>query len=146
MMIPFGLGVLLAVFVAVRPDNQANAQGFITNCTWQTGFMTDSLLGMYCNNDNWDDFSYDWTWFDTSLCLVNNGGLLIPYESGNYFPSCKDCIVQGSDVNFILACTCFQPTGEYAPAAYDLNRVIYNENGTLGCFGHVGNKTEIGPF
>lgn len=40
----------------------ANAQGFVSNCTWQTGFMSDNYLGMYCNNNNWAEYSYDWTW------------------------------------------------------------------------------------
>ncbi|KAI1493702.1 hypothetical protein F5X96DRAFT_666460 [Biscogniauxia mediterranea] len=57
-----------------------NSQGFITNCTWQTSLLQDSWLGMYCNNDDWRDFAYDWTWVDTNLCLINNGGQLIPYD------------------------------------------------------------------
>lgn len=40
----------------------ANAQDFVTNCTWQTGFLSGSFLGMYCNNDDWARYSYDWTW------------------------------------------------------------------------------------
>lgn len=38
------------------------AQGFVSNCTWKTARMHGSLLGMYCHNDNWRDFSYGWTW------------------------------------------------------------------------------------
>ena len=40
----------------------ATAQQFLTNCTWKTARMVGSLLGMYCHNDNWAEFSYDWSW------------------------------------------------------------------------------------
>ncbi|KAL7628195.1 hypothetical protein AAE478_002393 [Parahypoxylon ruwenzoriense] len=47
--------------MALGASRLVDAQGFVTNCTWQTGFMANSFLGMYCNNDNWASFSYDWT-------------------------------------------------------------------------------------
>ncbi|KAI0880417.1 uncharacterized protein GGS22DRAFT_193342 [Annulohypoxylon maeteangense] len=150
----------------------ANAQGLITNCTWQTGLMVDNFLGMYCNNDDWARYSYDWTWLDTNGCLANSGGNLypygrqvdsssfpddslvlficinmnLPYHSGNYWSTCDNCTVHGSNANFLLSCDCLNANGRFSPATYDLNRVIWNHNGVLGCFDHVGNRTEKGPF
>ncbi|KAI1503266.1 hypothetical protein F5X99DRAFT_121797 [Biscogniauxia marginata] len=125
---------------------RVNPQGFVTNCTWQTSLLQDNWLGMYCNNDDWADYSYEWTWFDTNLCLVNNGGQLIAYDNGNYWPTCRNCTTLGSDVNYILNCICYQPDGQLAPATYDLNLILFNHNGSLGCFDHAGNKTKEGPI
>ncbi|KAI0151887.1 hypothetical protein F4776DRAFT_669763 [Hypoxylon sp. NC0597] len=116
----------------------ANAQGLVYNCTWQTGFMVDSFLGMYCNNDNWDEYSYDWTWLDTSPCLTNSGG--------NYWSTCGNCSVFGTNAALFMTCDCLNARGQFSPASYDLNQVVYNHDGVLGCFEHLGNKTEIGPF
>ncbi|OTA52556.1 hypothetical protein K449DRAFT_470445 [Hypoxylon sp. EC38] len=132
----------------------ANAQGLVYNCTWQTGFMVDSFLGMYCNNDNWDEYSYDWTWLDTSPCLTNSGGNLYPYNRhvaflyilGNYWSTCGNCSVFGTNVTFFMTCDCLNAHGQFGPASYDLNQVVYNHDGVLGCFEHLGNKTEMGPF
>ncbi|KAI2616622.1 hypothetical protein GGR54DRAFT_631725 [Hypoxylon sp. NC1633] len=132
--------------VALGARQLANAQNFVTNCTWQTGFMADSFLGMYCNNDDWARYSYDWTWLDTNACLTNDGGKLQSYGSGNYWSTCGNCSVRGSNVEFLLSCDCLNASGLFARDTYDLNRVIWNRNGALGCFSHAGNKTERGPF
>ncbi|OTB03125.1 hypothetical protein M426DRAFT_263902 [Hypoxylon sp. CI-4A] len=124
----------------------ANAQDFVTNCTWQTGFMQDKFLGMYCNNDDWAQYSYDWTWLDTSPCLTNTGGKLLPYGSGNYWSTCGNCSVRGSNVDFLMTCDCLNVHGAFSTASYDLNQVVWNRDGVLGCFNHIGNKTEKGPF
>ncbi|KAI1799103.1 hypothetical protein F4811DRAFT_565849 [Daldinia bambusicola] len=124
----------------------ANAQGLVTNCTWQTGFMSGSFLGMYCNNNNWAEYSYDWTWLDTNLCLTNYGGKLYPYISGSYWSTCGNCAVRGSNVNYMLTCDCLNVDGHFTSTNYDLNRVVWNHDGVLGCFNHIGNKTEKGPF
>lgn len=126
----------------------ANAQDFVTNCTWQTGFLSGSFLGMYCNNDDWARYSYDWTWLDTQGCLINNGGELYPLSrsGGSYWDTCGNCSVRGSDYDFLIGCECLGPGGIFVPTTYDLNRIIWNHDGILGCFDHLGNKTELGPF
>ncbi|KAI0484809.1 hypothetical protein GGR56DRAFT_44586 [Xylariaceae sp. FL0804] len=138
--------VLGTVIASLGIAPLARAQGFINNCTWETGFMSGSFLGMYCNDDDWADFSYDWTWFDTNLCIINNGGQLHPYDNGNYWASCVDCFVEGSPVEFILNCTCYNIFGQTEPASIDLNTVLINLNGTLDCYDHFGNETQVGPF
>ena len=55
---PFFVAAL--VTLAVSPC--VFSQSFLTNCTWQTAMLVDSYLGAYCNNDNWEIYSYDWTW------------------------------------------------------------------------------------
>ncbi|XXG98758.1 hypothetical protein Hte_005088 [Hypoxylon texense] len=124
----------------------ASAQGIVANCTWQNGFMQDSFLGMYCNNDNWADYSYDWSWLDTNACLTNYDGNLYAYNSGNYWTTCGNCSARPSPVDFVLYCECLNGKGTFSPTTYDLNTLVYNRNGTLGCFEHAGNKTRIGPF
>ncbi len=52
---------VMALFV-LSSGRLAAAQDFVTNCTWKTAKMSGSVLGMYCHNDNWAHFSYDWTW------------------------------------------------------------------------------------
>ncbi|KAI0899315.1 hypothetical protein F4806DRAFT_452244 [Annulohypoxylon nitens] len=139
----------MAAFVTIAlgfAGQLANSQGLVTNCTWQTGLLVDSFLGMYCNNNDWADYSYDWTWLDTNACLANSGGDLYPYGSGNYWSTCDNCSIHKSNVTFLLTCDCLNANSQFSPATYDLNLLIWNHDGILGCFDHIGNKTEKGPF
>lgn len=47
----------------------------VPNCTWQSGNITGSYLGMYCNDDNWSAFNYVWTceYFHTGLQIPPSG-------------------------------------------------------------------------
>lgn len=86
-------------------------------------------------------------------------------DSGSYWSTCGNCAVRGSNVDFILTCDCLNGQGRFASSTYDLSaitrlilmtvlvvlthypdRVIWNHDGVLGCFNHIGNKTEKGPF
>ncbi|KAI0009134.1 hypothetical protein F4779DRAFT_404555 [Xylariaceae sp. FL0662B] len=138
--------ILAAIIAAVGAAKLANAQGFITNCTWQTGLLSGTFLGMYCNDDNWAQYSYDWTWLDTNACLINNGGQLFAYGNGDYRTSCQNCTIFGSNVDFFLTCDCLNTAKQVVSTSYDLNRVIWNHNGILGCFEYMGNQTRAGPF
>ncbi|KAI1819911.1 hypothetical protein F4861DRAFT_525202 [Xylaria intraflava] len=135
-----------AAFAALAVSPGAYAQNFITNCSWQTAMLVDGYLGAYCNNDNWLTYSYDWSWFDTSNCLMNYNGQLVSYEGGNYSDTCKGCSVSRSHADFVLNCYCLQPGFTLGTATYDLNQIIWNHNGFLGCFEQFGNKSERGPF
>ncbi|KAI1387009.1 uncharacterized protein F4822DRAFT_332286 [Hypoxylon trugodes] len=140
------IAIAIAVFLGAI-GRLVNAQGLVTNCTWQTGLLEGSFLGMYCNNDDWAEYAYDWTWFDTNNCLINYGGKLYPsYPSGNYWSTCDNCTIRGSNFDFLLNCLCIDSNGHLAPTSYDLNGLIWNHNGALGCFDHIGNKTHVGPF
>ncbi|GAW12296.1 hypothetical protein ANO14919_016600 [Xylariales sp. No.14919] len=136
----------LSIIAALSVGPIAQAQSFLSNCTWQTAMLVDSYLGAYCNNDNWEIYSYDWTWFDTSYCLVNSGGQLVPQSRGDYSRTCKGCSVRASKTEFIISCTCLLPSYKVATTTYDLNKVIWNHDGFLGCFEHFGNRTLRGPF
>ncbi|KAI1814620.1 hypothetical protein GGS20DRAFT_401209 [Poronia punctata] len=135
-----------AALVALAVSSCARAQGFISNCTWQTAMLVDSYLGAYCNNNNWQIYSYDWTWFDISNCLMNSGGKLAAHESGNYWRSCKGCTIHPSPVDFILKCTCLSSPPAITTAIFDLNTIIWNHDGFLGCFERFGTRTERAPF
>ncbi|KAI1075108.1 hypothetical protein F5B20DRAFT_585683 [Whalleya microplaca] len=119
--------ILTVALAVVGAGKLADAQDFITNCTWQAGILSGSFLGMYCNNDDWEHFYYDWT-------------------CGGYRTSCQDCAVRGSSVDYFLTCDCLNTANQVTSTSYDLNRAIWNHNGSLGCFDHIGNKTRDGPF
>ncbi|KAI2609733.1 uncharacterized protein GGS25DRAFT_485990 [Hypoxylon fragiforme] len=139
--------MLISILAAALGTGQlVSAQGFVANCSWQVGVLADSFLGMYCHDDDWERFNYDWTWLDTNACLTNHGGMLYPRGAGNYWPTCGNCSVRGSHVEFLLSCDCLNTGGHFTPATYDLNRVVWNHNGSLGCFNYVGNKTDRGPL
>ncbi|KAI2628333.1 hypothetical protein GGS21DRAFT_238707 [Xylaria nigripes] len=138
--------LIAAGLVVLAAGPGANAQGFLTNCTWQTAMLVDSYLGTYCHNNNWQAYSYDWSWFDISNCLINYGGQLVAYDSGNYWQTCKGCTIFTSSVNFLMTCTCMQSRVSLTTSTYDLNQVIWNHDGYLGCFEHFGNRSERGPF
>ncbi|KAK7970712.1 hypothetical protein PG988_009785 [Apiospora saccharicola] len=154
------------------------SQGFLNNCTWQSANLTGSFLGMYCNDDDWADYGYQWSsngletlGFDINPCLINNGGQLIPYDkpvapslqaenrqteeqklayqpplqSGGFTTSCTHLNFTATNLTFALTAECSDTSDHFVPAAYDLNQVIWNHNGTLGCFEHHGNATECGP-
>ncbi|KAI1260080.1 hypothetical protein F5Y18DRAFT_264049 [Xylariaceae sp. FL1019] len=137
------LGALLG---ALATCPRALTQGFLTNCSWKAAILVNSWLGMYCNNDDWASYDYEWSWLDTGFCLANIGGQLTPHDSGEYWTSCKGCAVRGSPIDFTLNCTCLWTPGRVTTATYDLNRIIWNVNGSLGCFAHYGNKTRVGPY
>ncbi|KAK8056283.1 hypothetical protein PG993_001510 [Apiospora rasikravindrae] len=121
------------------------SQGFISNCTWQSANLTGNFLGMYCNDDDITDYGYQWTWFDINPCLLNNGGQLVPYDNGNFMTSCTNVNFTASNITFDLTAQCSDTSGHFVPTVYDLNQVLWNHNGTLGCFEHQGNATECGP-
>ncbi|KAK8082075.1 hypothetical protein PG996_000856 [Apiospora saccharicola] len=125
------------------------SQGFLNNCTWQSANLTGSFLGMYCNDDDWADYGYQWSWFDINPCLINNGGQLIPYDkqteeqkltyqpplqSGGFTTSCTHLNFTATNLTFALTAECSDTSDHFVPAAYDLS-----------CFEHHGNATECGP-
>ncbi|KAI1369481.1 hypothetical protein F5Y08DRAFT_334410 [Xylaria arbuscula] len=110
----------VTALVALAVSPRALAQAFLNNCTWQTAMLVDSYLGAYCNNDNWEIYSYDWTWFDTSYCLMNSGGQLAPASNGDYWRTCKGCSIRASKTEFVINCTCLTSTYKLTTATYDL--------------------------
>ncbi|KAH8160557.1 hypothetical protein CIB48_g7686 [Xylaria polymorpha] len=135
-----------AALAALAVGPRVHGQGFLTNCTWQTALLVDNYLGAYCNNDDWEVYNYDWTWFDTSYCLMNNGGQLTASDNGDYWRTCKGCTIRASNAAFVVNCTCLLSGVRVTTATYDLNKVIWNHDGYLGCFGHFGNRSARGPF
>ncbi|KAI0398421.1 hypothetical protein F5Y17DRAFT_453992 [Xylariaceae sp. FL0594] len=134
------------VLAALAVASCGRAQDFITNCTWQTAVLNGTYLGAFCNNDNWVIYSYDWAWFDLSNCLTNDNGQLAVYESGYYGNTCAGCSIRPSPVDFILTCTCLYSGSSLANSSIDLNKIIWNHDGFLGCFERYGTRVERGPF
>ncbi|KAK6221044.1 hypothetical protein LQW54_001617 [Pestalotiopsis sp. IQ-011] len=123
------------------------AQGFMGNCTWRGANLTGTFLGMYCQDENVAVFENQWTWHDLNHCLANNNGSLAPMASGGYEGSCRDCHLLVETHRWMnLTCNCFDISDDLIPSQYDLNQVLYNHNGSLGCFDFLGNKSHCGPM
>ncbi|KAK8138625.1 hypothetical protein PG984_002005 [Apiospora sp. TS-2023a] len=118
------------------------SQGFINNCTWQSANLTGSFLGMYCNDDDWADYGYQWSY---PLPQEQKLTCRPPLQSGGFTTSCTNLNFTATNLTFALTAECSDTSDHFVPAAYDLNQVIWNHNGTLGCFEHHGNATECGP-
>ncbi|OIW35258.1 hypothetical protein CONLIGDRAFT_627315 [Coniochaeta ligniaria NRRL 30616] len=143
---------LILVFAPIAAKGQASpsptscADGhFIGSCAYPGLRFVDHALGMYCLNDNTAVFGYNWTWLDLDKCLTNNDGKLTPSSIGDYSSSCFNC-----NVSYIsgvhLTCDCWNMAGtNQLQASVDLNSVIYNTNGAMGCCDQLGNKTWKGP-
>ncbi|KAH7026491.1 uncharacterized protein B0I36DRAFT_433917 [Microdochium trichocladiopsis] len=119
--------MLLALIASLAVPAFVAAQGsggFMTNCTWQ-GAQFDTqrgLLAMYCNNDDWAAYDYDWATLDTNLCFINNGGKLSAVEEGGYFDTCDLCDVDKgvTKTEFMLTCHCWSSDGVFKESSVDL--------------------------
>ncbi|KAI0862036.1 hypothetical protein F4860DRAFT_155364 [Xylaria cubensis] len=77
---------------------------------------------------------------------MNSGGQLTPSNNGDYWRTCKGCSIRATNIEFVINCTCLFSGTRLATSTYDLNKVIWNHDGYLGCFSHFGNRSERGPF
>ncbi|KAK1768399.1 hypothetical protein QBC33DRAFT_568751 [Phialemonium atrogriseum] len=128
----------------VTPQSSCPDGGFITTCIYPGYNFTDSNLGMYCLNNQVDLFAYNWTSLDLNLCVANNGGTLIAWDSGAYADSCSNCSVTKTSTLY-LTCDCEDMGGSQIASTLDLNTVIYNVDGAMNCCGNTGSKTWKGP-
>ncbi|KAK9771856.1 hypothetical protein AB5N19_05554 [Seiridium cardinale] len=135
----------LITFLAIL--GRVAGQGFLGNCTWRGANLTGTFLGMYCEDDDHAHFETKWSWHDLNVCITNNGGRLWPYNNGGYAGSCRDCSIQGMNhLMFNFSCNCFDVHSNLVTSVYDLNQILWNHDGALGCFEHEGNKTDCGPM
>ncbi|KAM0631686.1 hypothetical protein ACHAPW_005329 [Verticillium nonalfalfae] len=86
---------------------------------------------------------------DLSKCVGNNGGTLVASENGRFHDSCETCKLTNiyKDGTQYLACRCHRAgeKGGTHKTKIDLDKVLYNNNGTLGCHGHEGSKFRRPP-
>ncbi|TPX17380.1 uncharacterized protein E0L32_003023 [Thyridium curvatum] len=142
---------LLVTSLGLIPQPIMASYGFANNCEVRGARLSESFLGMYCNNHNTAEYLYNWTWIDLNLCVSNYGGRLIPKKDGAFFRSCKPCSVKlngsASDdhVTLNLGCNCKDVKGHTPATILDLNTLIGNDDGAMTCYDHRGNKTWIGP-
>ncbi|KAM0329977.1 hypothetical protein ACHAQA_004146 [Verticillium albo-atrum] len=132
------------VVVALVGGATATSDGsFVKSCLWNAcKFRNNHILGTYCNTDNTDIFDYDWTQIDLGKCVGNNGGSLVSYENGKYQGTCEKCKLTNdhNDGTQFLDCRCWTIDGARRKTRLDLDKVLYNDNGTLGCHEHLGSK------
>ncbi|KJR84855.1 uncharacterized protein SPSK_09763 [Sporothrix schenckii 1099-18] len=158
--------VTTAVTLAAIPQLVAGQLAFAGSCNIQTAQLNQSYLGMYCNNLNTASFGYNWTWIDLDACIANSNGNLVGKKNGNFQKSCSGCETSlsrlpanphaagrtGSDaykkgLTLSLKCTCLsshrrRPT----TSTLDLNIILVDVDGAMGCYGRLGNKTLGGPL
>ncbi|KAL1902786.1 hypothetical protein Sste5346_000696 [Sporothrix stenoceras] len=157
--------VTLAVALAAIPQPAAGQLAFAGSCNIQTAQLNQNYLGMYCNNLNTASFGYNWTWIDLDTCIANSNGRLVGKKNGNFLKSCSRCTTSlsrlpanshaagrtGSEVyksglTLGLKCTCLGGYGRLPTSStLDLNTVLVDVDGAMGCYGRLGNKTLQGP-
>ncbi|KAF3358092.1 hypothetical protein VdG1_02869 [Verticillium dahliae VDG1] len=140
----------MVVLAWVGSSAGASDGSFVKTCVWDAcKFRNNRILGTYCNNDKTEIFDYDWTQIDLSKCVGNNGGTLVASENGRFHSSCEKCKLTNSykDGTQYLACRCHRADekGGTRKTKIDLDKVLYNHNGTLGCHGHEGSKFRRPP-
>ncbi|KAJ9157196.1 hypothetical protein NKR23_g157 [Pleurostoma richardsiae] len=125
--------------------------GFGGSCFIPSNIYSDHFLGMYCNNRFTAEYGYNWTWIDLNWCIGNNQGQLAGANNGFYLASCGNCTTffdQGwqNNANVYLGCNCWTSLGTFPYSTVNLNQFVFNSDGTMGCFSHLGNQTLAGPF
>ncbi|KAM0287707.1 hypothetical protein ACHAQH_000238 [Verticillium albo-atrum] len=139
------IGIGMSVLAFVASIVTASDGSFVKTCLWNAcKFRNNHILGTYCNNDKKDTFGYDWTQIDLGKCVGNNGGTLIDHEDGKFQSSCEKCKLTNNhdDGTQFLVCKCHttDENGGMRRTKLDLDKVLYNDNGTLGCHDHLGSK------
>lgn len=93
-------------------------------------------------------------------CITSEHLLTCP--SGNYLPTCGGCKTLRQKQDIKLSCNCFDNQGRRPGSSVDLSEYpcftrsfsmliifvdgfIFNQDGTLGCYSNLGNKTLVGP-
>ncbi|KUI67880.1 hypothetical protein VM1G_02726 [Cytospora mali] len=146
---------------------------FNQSCALNTFLFNGTSLGVYCHGNNWTTWDFDWTWIDLNLCVGNSAGTLIPSVSGSYASNCAGCNITWSHVletpynttflaipsipvtslftprwdDLYLGCSgCNNGAGTtMIPSELDLNQVLVNKHGSLGCFNFNGSTQRTRP-
>ncbi|KAH8897698.1 hypothetical protein GQ53DRAFT_817976 [Thozetella sp. PMI_491] len=72
---------------------------------------------------------------DLDFCLLNTNGVLVPSYQGNFHQSCTNCSLG----NTLLVCNC-RGFGGSESTKIDLDMVITQSEGILGCFSQAGRR------
>ncbi|KAI0115555.1 Cyanovirin-N [Nemania sp. FL0031] len=75
------------------------------------------------------------TMLDLSYCLMNSNGHLVATINGHFERSCESCKLTGANAT-VLSCSC-RMFGKNAPlqaTEIDLEGVVQNRDGRLGCW------------
>lgn len=67
--------------------------------------------------------------------------------SGEFYKSCDDCDVTNKhkDGTQYLVCNCWGTDDKKRESKFDLAEVLYNRDGKMGCFDHLGAKFDRPP-
>lgn len=69
------------------------------------------------------------------------------FISGEFHESCNDCQLSNNrdEETQYIVCYCSNLQGKERKSKFDLDEVMYNDDGTLGCFDHLGSKFSRPP-
>ncbi|KAK9773780.1 putative Cyanovirin-N domain-containing protein [Seiridium cardinale] len=127
----------LALF-AISP---AAAQGFYESCyqSWSLGYHhSANFLVASCPGSDGANHTGA---IDLQDCLTNTEGVLKASRLGSAFHSCNSC--SASTTNATITCQCQNSTNRYLTTELDLDTVITNKDGIVGCFDFPG--IEVAP-
>ncbi|KAK3906844.1 hypothetical protein C8A05DRAFT_11411 [Staphylotrichum tortipilum] len=135
-------GLAFAIAAWASAGGPPQPQSFVDFCAYVgSNFTGGHWLGAFCRNNLTEVFGYNYSWIDLDLCVGNNASKLVPYNKGNYSTSCKRCKTSHDKKTLTLTCDCKNSKNGYSKSSLDLNTAIYDDNGSVGCFGHLGNKS-----
>lgn len=73
--------------------------------------------------------------------------MLTENPSGQFYKTCDGCKLANKhdDGTQFFSCKCKGASGGRRESRVDLAKVMYNEDGALGCFSHLGSKHDRPP-
>ncbi|EAS27846.1 uncharacterized protein CIMG_09050 [Coccidioides immitis RS] len=114
---------LLVAALATAVD----AGGFIKTCSVTA--VADAFLFTVCDKDSHASK------LDLNLCYANDHGKIVPRNNGHFHKTCKDCIVQRDGW---MTCKCQDGRGGAPESKINLDELITNYDGRIGCYTHLG--------
>ncbi|TLD20541.1 hypothetical protein PspLS_08405 [Pyricularia sp. CBS 133598] len=121
-----------------------NAEGGFTKTCFLGGASLDDkkYLATTCTNDKYEIYGFDYSALNLDWCLTNDGGRLAFASDGKFSGSCHECKFDKNSDKGRFSCKCSDRSGELKDESHvELDDVVYNRNGAMGCYDHVANKS-----
>ncbi|KAF3001029.1 hypothetical protein E8E14_005765 [Neopestalotiopsis sp. 37M] len=137
----------LTAVILTSSASVALGQGFYNSCfqTWELGYHhSNNFVVAKCSSTSTSPNSTNVIAGNTTSaidlldCLKNTEGVLQPGRLGHAFYTCQDCTASLTDAT--ISCQCRNSHNDFLPTSLDLDTVITNNNGILGCFDLPGIK------
>lgn len=136
-MVPQCHGLLLGVGLGLSLwTGHVAGQGFWHNCTrwtlgWEAGTVYRRFMVAECGDGGKRTKA---SFLPLNDCITNSEGKMVAMKNGGVADSCSLCETAGST----LKCQCGRSYGGPVLSTIDLNTVIKNVDGILGCYDYLG--------